>query len=221
MADALGPKVEFKKQWVLTQQALRQLLEWLDQGEDSGGQRYLETRRRLAQYFDRKNCSGPDELADETLNRVARRLQEEGTITSDTPAHYCFITARFVFLEYLRKPRVEEALEDSETRKTRSSLVVQADAGEEERERDTLLECLSQCMQTLDADHRDLIAGYYTGEQRAKIDNRRAMAERLGITVNALSIRACRIRDKLEACVRKCANERGRAEGGLNADRTD
>jgi DNA-directed RNA polymerase specialized sigma24 family protein len=214
MADALGPRVESKKQWALTEGAFRRLLEWLDQGEDSGGQRYLEIRRRMALYFDRKNCAGPDELADETLNRVARRLQEEGTITSDTPAHYCFITARFVFLEQLRKPKIEEALDDTETRKQRSGLVTEARTGEEEREQERLrlLECLSRCVESLDPDHRDLIVDYYTGEQRVKIDNRRAMAARLGITVNALSIRACRIRDKLEACVRKCAKvgiERG------------
>jgi DNA-directed RNA polymerase specialized sigma24 family protein len=204
MVDAKGPKIESKKQWVLTERGFRQFLEWIDDGADSGGQRYLEIRRRLAVYFDRKNCAGPDELADETLNRVARRLQEEGSITSDTPAHYCFITARFVFLEHLRKPKIEEALDDSETRKP-SGLVTEADTGEEEREQERLLECLSRCVEALDPDHRDLIVGYYTGEQRFKIDNRRAMAARLGITVNALSIRACRIRDKLEACVRKCA----------------
>ena len=39
-----------------------------------------------------------------------------------------------------------------------------------------------------------------------KIGNRRALADSLGITINALSIRACRIRDKLEACVKECAN---------------
>ena len=60
-------------------------------------------RQRLVFYFDRKNCSTPDELADETLNRVARRLQEEGTIESETPAKYCYIVARFVFMEYLRQ----------------------------------------------------------------------------------------------------------------------
>jgi DNA-directed RNA polymerase specialized sigma24 family protein len=212
MSNAQGSKFDSKKQWALTEHAFRQLLEWLDQGEDSGGQRYLEIRRRLALYFDRKNCTGPDELADETLNRVARRLQEEGTIISDEPAHYCYITARFVFLEYLRKPRIEEGLDDTETRRMRSGPVAELDQDEDERKRETLLECLSRCVEALDPDHRDLIAGYYTGEQRAKINNRRAMAERLGITVNALSIRACRIRDKLEACVSKCAKDQGSQE---------
>jgi hypothetical protein len=33
------------------------------------------------------------------------------------------------------------------------------------------------------------------------------LAERLGITMNALGIRACRIREALEACVQACCRE--------------
>ena len=62
----------------------------------------VEMRQRLVVYFDRKNCLTPDEFADETLNRVARRLEEAGTIEIETPAKYCYITAKFVFIESLR-----------------------------------------------------------------------------------------------------------------------
>jgi len=75
---------------------------WLDEVIDSGGQKYLEMQRRLVAYFDRKNLSNFEELADETLNRLARRLEEEGAIESDTPAKYCYVVARFVLMEHLR-----------------------------------------------------------------------------------------------------------------------
>ena len=84
-----------KKGWVPTRSALEHVLTWLDEGVDSGGEKYLEMRRRLVSYFDRKRCLSPDELADETLNRVARRLEEEGAIT-DAPARYCYIVAKYV-----------------------------------------------------------------------------------------------------------------------------
>jgi len=206
MVEPRGPRTEPKRNWVLTQGAFTRLLHWLDEGEDSGGQRYLEIRRRLAIYFDRKNCLAPDELADETLNRVARRLEEEGSITSDAPAHYCYIVARFVFLEYLRKPPVEELLLEDGVRSV-AGRAVDRGGGEEEREIERWHECLTRCVQSLEPDHRELIVGYYTGEQRVKINNRRVLAARLGITINALSIRACRIRDKLEGCVRKCVED--------------
>jgi hypothetical protein len=91
------------KDWAMTPGGLGQFLNWLDEGVDSSGEKYLEMRRRLVDYFDRKNCPPPDELADETLNRVVRRLEEEGAITDTPPARYCYIVAEFVFLEYLRR----------------------------------------------------------------------------------------------------------------------
>jgi len=204
MAEPKGPKTETKKDWALTERGFSRLLEWLDDGKDSGGQRYLEIRRRLATYFDRRNCTFPDDLADDTLNRVARRLEEEGSIISDAPAHYCYIVARFVFLEYLRKPEPAELPADLGDPGHRS-LTGREGPGGTGPDKEQWLECLDQCIKALEQDHRELISGYYVGEQRVKIDNRRAMATKLGITMNALSIRACRIRDKLEACVRKCA----------------
>src|SRR5215470_5801422 len=92
-----------KRDRTSTQEAFRYFLQWLDEGVDSGGERYLEMHRRLALYFDRKNCRSPGELADETLNRVAQKLEEKGSITELSPAHYCYVTAKFVFLEYLRR----------------------------------------------------------------------------------------------------------------------
>ena len=79
MKDTSIQTAERKKGWALTEGAFSRLLSWLDEGSDSGGEKYLETRRRLVSYFDHKNCLAPDELADETLNRVARRLEEEGS----------------------------------------------------------------------------------------------------------------------------------------------
>ena len=163
---------------------------------------------RLVCYFDRKNCLGPDDLADETLNRVARRLEEEDSIETDAPAHYCYIVARFVFMEYLRRPGFEAladpGLTDSAPRPARSHPAASADLAEEQLEKERRSECLDHCLRSLEPAHRDLIVTYYTGDQRLKLEIRRALAARLSITLNALSIRACRIRDKLETCVAKC-----------------
>lgn len=197
-------KSEQKQFFTLTPEAFRRFLEWLDEGSDSGGGKYLEMRRRLASYFDRKNCLSPDELADETLNRVARRLDEEGIIESDAPAKYCYTVARFVFLENLRQTRKEPVpLEDVLLRQKDEKFPAPESGGEKEI-KEVMLDCLEQCTGKLDSSSREIIIQYYFGKERVKIENRRALAERLGITVNALSIRACRIREKLETCVKKC-----------------
>jgi DNA-directed RNA polymerase specialized sigma24 family protein len=69
---------------------------------------------------------------------------------------------------------------------------------------ENLLECLDCCLQKLEPRDRELILEYYVGEQRAKIESRRNIAAKLGLTINAVSIRACRIREKLEACMKTC-----------------
>jgi RNA polymerase sigma factor (sigma-70 family) len=192
-----------KKNWVPDESAFRQLLSWFDQGTDSGGERYLEIRRRLVSYFERKNCLYPEDLADETLNRVTRRLQEEGAIEHASPAHYCYIVAKFVFMEYLRRPERGDSSLDELSDPDRVATVnsvseahIQADIAAE------MIDRLERCLEKFDANERELILEYYRGEQRTKIIRRRELAERLGLSMNALSIRACRLRARLEKCVK-------------------
>jgi RNA polymerase sigma factor (sigma-70 family) len=189
--------------WTLTDRSFASFLAWLDDGADSNGGTYLEMRRRLVAYFDRKNCLEPDDLADETLNRVARRLEEEGKIITESPAKYCYIVARYVFLESLRSNRSKDVqLEESAP----SHVIDETTDSDEKGERERLLDCLESCCNKLDPPNRDLILRYYHGKERVKIENRRRIAGELGISMNALSIRACRIREKLEVCVKKCAS---------------
>jgi DNA-directed RNA polymerase specialized sigma24 family protein len=185
--------------------AFRQFLHWLDDGTDSRGEKYLEMRRRLVAYFDRKNCVAPDDLADETLNRVARRLEEEaGAITGTAPAQYCYITAKFVFLEYLREgARSQTSLSEMSPGEADAVLGAASVAYVEVQSKERLSACLEDCLARLAPADRDLILDYYQGEQRSKIEGRRVLATRLHLSVNALSIKACRIRNKLEVCVRE------------------
>jgi DNA-directed RNA polymerase specialized sigma24 family protein len=190
----------------LREQTFRRLLSWLDQGMNTNGQSYLAIRARLLGYFDRKNCLNADELADETLNRVARRLDEEGgNIETETPARYCYIVARFIFMEHLRETkRADHALGQMQKLASNNDMLMNEAAAEKELRH----KCLDRCIGKLDPSSRDLITKYYIGKERAKIENRRSLAESLGISVNALSIRACRIRDRLEKCVRECISHR-------------
>ncbi len=204
MSEPLPHSLKPKKDWTLNAPALNRLLNWLDDGEGSEGQKYLEMGRRLVGYFDRKNCLTPDELADETLNRVARRLEEDGITEGDTPAKYCYIVARFVFMESLRATKKNDALLEDVRRQPHGNYVTGFEADDTKDTKEKMLNCLEQCTGRLEPLNRELITRYYTGKERVKIENRRRLAQDLGISVNALSIRACRIRDKLEACVRQC-----------------
>jgi len=172
---------------------------WLDEGVDSDGERYVEMRRRLVSYFSRRRCPSPDDMADETLNRVARKLEERGAIIDASPARYCYIVAKFVFLEYLRGAEPRQASLDN-VRGGADALPGPASVYADEKPFD----CLDGCLRQLTAYDRALILDYYSGDQGTRIECRRQLAARLGLTANALSIRACRIRSTLEACVREC-----------------
>ena len=200
-----------KPGWSPTQSAFRDFLNWLDEGVESSGEKYLEMHRRLASYFSRKNCLSPDDLADETLTRVLRRLEEEGAIADMPAARFCYITARFVFLEYLRRAEHRQISLDvlPGSRYPASSLRTSCEPDDELKTRAKRLDCLEDCLLKLNPEHRELIAEYYHGERQAKIERRRELAARLGLTMNALTIRACRIREKLEVCLRTALGAEG------------
>src|SRR5215467_13619028 len=93
--------------------AFTRLLEWLDDGVDSYGEKYLEMRRRLIGYFDRRNRPFADDLADETLNRIGQTLERGGTIGITPQARYCYVVARFVLLEDVRRNHRRVSLNES------------------------------------------------------------------------------------------------------------
>src|SRR6185295_18898424 len=102
--DVLIQEIE-REEPTLTQVAFTRLLEWLDDGTDSHGETYLEMRRRLVAYFDRRNRPTADALADETFNRIGKTLETCGSIATTPQARYCYTIARFVLLEDLRRER--------------------------------------------------------------------------------------------------------------------
>ena len=63
------------------------------------------------------------------------------------------------------------------------------------------MECLRRCLARLPEDQRRLILRYHGEDDR--IRSRQELAEELGIALNALRIRAHRVRRDLEQCVRQ------------------
>ena len=196
-----------REERVLTELAFNRLLEWLDDRVDSQGETYLEIRRRLVAYFDRRDRRFPDELADETLNRVARILEKGGTIAVSPPARYCYVVAKYVLLEDVRRERAHVHLDEQRAADVLPHGPRTPMFDEESAIREQRFECLDRCLQQLKPEQRELVVEYYRDTRREKIERRREMARRLGISMNALAIRACRIRRELESCVEACRKE--------------
>jgi DNA-directed RNA polymerase specialized sigma24 family protein len=187
-----------KKEWVLTREAFTKLLACLDADEERAGEKYEDLRLMLMKFFDWRGASFPEECADETLNRAARKLEEGEAIRDLTT--YCYGVARLVFLETLKQPESRhEPLDDLDL----AADPPEEDAGEQHR-----LECFQGCLRSLPDESRTVILRYYQEEKRSKINNRLALATSLGIPLNALRSRAQRIREKLEQCVTRCLKKK-------------
>jgi DNA-directed RNA polymerase specialized sigma24 family protein len=191
----------------LTQFAFQRLLAWLDDGVDSSGETYIEMRRRLVAYFDRRNRPFADDLADETFNRISKTLEQSGSIAVRPPARYCYVVARFVLLEDIRRTRRFIQVEEVHDPLPLGPRPFD-DSGEREALKEQRLECLDRCLSKLKPEQRELAIEYYRDAKRERIERRRALAERLHITMNALGVRACRIRNALETCVDACCKNR-------------
>lgn len=170
---------------------LARLLERLAPDADRAGREYERLRRTLIRFFDWRGAWHPDECADETIDRLARRLH-------DTPVEdvwsYAIGIARLVLLESRRQAAPDPI----------DGLDLPAPTAEPAGEGSTLQDCFDRCLAELPDDSRALILGYYQGERSAKIANRQRMASALHLSDSALRSRVQRIRDRLEACVRGC-----------------
>jgi len=186
-----------RQKWTLTQDAFDRLLVALGGDRDSGGEKYLEIRSNLTRFFVWRGCSFPEDHADETFNRIARKIDEGEAILN--PAGYAMGVARLLLLEIIKsRQREQTALNEIGTA---SEVYVAADDGEDR------LTCLRDCLQSLSPDNRELILQYYQGEKGEKIQNRKKLLDQLGIPVNTLRMRALRLRERLQGCVEECLSQ--------------
>jgi len=182
-------------------EALERLLRLLDPDPVRAAKAYSEIRLRLTRLFEWRGARFPEDLVDETITRVARRLDEGIEIHSDDPYRYFCGVAHLVFKEVLRERRRDRKLRDPAN-------WPEATLPEDEPE-DPRMGLLQECLDALPPDQRELVLDYHQGEGRDRIKNRRVIAERLGVPLNALRIRVHRIRVKLEECVQNRLGDQG------------
>lgn len=180
--------------WRLTSSALGLLMARLDADPAIAGQRYEHLRRALQKFFTWQGDPDPDHAADETLDRVARRL-DQGSPIDDVPT-FAHGVARMVRLERQRRRAQHPTVTDEGAAE---QLASPPPAPE-----DATLDCLQHCLSALAEDERDVILRYYTGDRRAKIDGRARLAQELGVSENALRHRVQRLRERVKGCAREC-----------------
>jgi DNA-directed RNA polymerase specialized sigma24 family protein len=187
-------KVPPKREWVLTQAAFDGFLATLDRDRDKAGEKYEHIRVKLLKYFQWCGSDAPDIDADETINRVTRRLYEGEDVYNLTG--YIYGVAKLVHTESLKRRNQVRALDEGSLIEL-SSVGVEAHVANYQ-------ECLERCLGRLTDDDREVITEYYRYQKTDKVDCRKRLAARLGISLNTLRVKMHRQRLNLEACVEKC-----------------
>lgn len=181
-----------KTDWELTKEAFHKLLALFSPDLNEATAKHQAIRRRLQRFFEWNGFSNAEDLVDKAISRVARKLIE-GEEIFNVSAYFAGVARniereenrkikRFVNLDDVPEPTAPEPEPDSE--------------------KERRLDCLQECLEKLSVVNRTLILSYYDYEN--KIDARKKLANSLGIPMNALRIRAYRLRTPLEGCVKEC-----------------
>jgi DNA-directed RNA polymerase specialized sigma24 family protein len=188
------PKVLPKSEWVLTQAAFDGFLATLDRDRDKAGEKYEYIRLKLLKYFQWCGSDVPDIDADETINRVTRRIYEGQDVYN--LSGYIYGVAKLVRAESIKRRNRMRALDEVS--------FIELSWLDVEIEVPNYNECLERCLGRLSDDDREVITEYYRYKKTEKIDGRKRLAATLGISLNTLRVKMHRQRMNLEACMEKC-----------------
>ena len=181
--------------WVPTREAWDKFLLLLDVDIEVAAEKYEAIRRRLILYFECRKRLEAENLADETITRVIKK-NDEGVHIDDV-MRYCYGVARIVLLEDFVKTRRHDLVQKELLRHSKPFLPRDdADDGH------ILMLTFDECMESLSQENRHFILSYYDDAGRAKIDKRKSLTEKLGVSRNAVTLRAYQIRKKLEKCIK-------------------
>lgn len=181
------PETGVKKE--VTEEKFANFLAWLSPHEEGAGEEYERLRFRLCTFFSQRHCRFSEELADETINRVILKIDEEKI---ENKLAYCYGVAKNVFRESLRKERTHLDIDE---------VTLPAKPPEEQT---FSRECLDKCLTELSVENRSLILDYFSEVKTAKIELHRHISEKLEMSQTALRMRVMRIKQKLKICVEDC-----------------
>ncbi|MEW6212969.1 MAG: hypothetical protein AB1631_31890 [Acidobacteriota bacterium] len=188
----MGDAVPQKKGWALTREALDKFLARLDEDRERAGAKYETIRSKVISFFEWRGFAFAEDHADEAITRVIRKIDQGEEIRD--PATYVYGVARMMTLEIAKqRERQSAALEN-----------VSSPQQEEEIDSRKRADCLNECLKKIPAESREMITEYYSEEKGEKIEHRKRLAEKMGIPLNALRIRALRVREKLGQCLDGC-----------------
>jgi DNA-directed RNA polymerase specialized sigma24 family protein len=175
---------------------LKELLNLLHPDEAQAAEEYRKLHQRLARFFDWNNTQDPMALADEAIDRLAKRAAEPGMNEGvHNVSAFALGVARHLLQEETRRQQKMAEI----SRHWRAMESVRA----AEPEAEALDDALQHCLGKMRPERRRLIEAYYNYTGSEKIRMHQQLAEAEGLSLNALRNRALRTRQELETCIRK------------------
>ena len=176
----------------LTSEAFTKLLKALSADEAEAARLYTKLHESLVNFFELKGLAAPDKAADETIDRIPERINQN-TKNEDDIRFIAFSVAKFVFLEKLRSEQRRIHADEKFYGKTGT-------AGEF-FEKDEF-EPLRECFEKLYKDEKELLVGYFADLDGHELsEHRQKLAELKEIDLNTLRNRVSRLRKRLEDCL--------------------
>lgn len=185
----------------LTKDQYDRLLEWLDSDRDIAGARLLQICASLSRLFLLKGALESDALIDETVNRVAKRIETLYPELPENPEAVFWGFARNVFREYVKELKKIRTLSETESLRSdgdpEGSGQIESNYG-----------CLEDCLAELGHEDSEMMRDYFTYDPGTRSNVRQAIADRMSISLGNLQVRVFRTREILKNCIKNCISEK-------------
>jgi DNA-directed RNA polymerase specialized sigma24 family protein len=183
--------------WRLEANGFENLLAHLSGDPTEAGRRYERLRGRLILFFTRRLANAPEDLADQAIDRLAKRLQDGEPVASIES--YALGIARHV----VQEQRLVAAREITPDGSILENISAPGHTSYEAAEQDRLLDAMEMCLARIPRADVELLSQYYLHEGGSKIEARRRLAETRKIGQAALRKRVYQICCTLRDCIRR------------------
>jgi RNA polymerase sigma factor (sigma-70 family) len=177
----------------ITREDFDRLLKLLDPDPERAAVLYEKLRYDMITIFSKRMVPCSEDLADEAFNRTMRRLRSIEPSDIHNATAYLKTVAKKLCWEYIAGQNRVVSLDDGYLEEEHfKNQVRELDLD------DGVFEALEGALNNLPIESRKFILTYHQVEKQGKKESREAMAKEYGLTVNALRLRAHRIRAKLK-----------------------
>ncbi|NOT64229.1 MAG: sigma-70 family RNA polymerase sigma factor [Acidobacteria bacterium] len=190
-----------------SESAFENFLLYLDPQRTRAAQKYVQLHEKLVFWLEHHRCSKAQELADRTLDTVARQLLKGLEIQADDPMDYCLGVARNLLKRERALDLKQVPLDDlplqSEKHYAHEALRIAMDNDSHQQRAD----CLRHCLRRLSSEDRRMLELYYHDDWHQQVRQRKQLVRQLAWSEENLRSHVHRLRARLKTCMKSCLED--------------